>query len=121
MMMKRIKMSYVAMSRWSLELDNSELGRTVTTGKKTTGVSALDGMARCARNIFAFDPFFKGWGSKHSNIFHSVSLRKVEDIFPLVVVVALVQSLYNLVDLVYSWRNIGIADCQIIHEMKSVR
>ena len=83
----------------------------MTTGKKTTGVSALDGMARCARNIFAFDPFFKGWGSKHSNIFHSVSLWRVENIFPLVVVVALVQSLYNLVDLVYSWRNIGIADC----------
>ena len=93
--------------------DNSELGRTVTTRKKTTGVSALDGMARCARNIFAFDPFFEGWGSEHSNIFHSVSLRKVEDIFPLVVVVALDQSLYgNLVELVYSWRSMSIADCQ---------
>ena len=69
-------------------------------------------MARCARNIFAFDPFYgKCWGSEHSNIFHSVSLWKVEDIFPLVVVVALLQSFYNLVDLVYSWRNIGIADC----------
>ena len=69
--------------------DNSELGRTVTTRKKTTGVSTLDGMARCERNIFAFDPFCKGQGSEHSNIFHSVSLRKVENIFPLVVVVAL--------------------------------
>ena len=34
-----------------------ELGRDSNNEEETTGVSSLDRMVRCARNIFAFDSF----------------------------------------------------------------
>ena len=57
----------IAMSR-----DSSELGQDSNNEEETPGVSSLDRMVRCARNIFASDSFLKSWESEHSNIFHSV-------------------------------------------------
>ena len=65
-------MSAQMMARITMSRDSSELGRDSNNEEETTGVSSLDRMVRCARNIFAFDSFFEGWESEHSYIFHSV-------------------------------------------------
>ena len=61
-----------------------ELGRDSNNEEETTGVSSLDRMVRCARNIFAFDSFFNdsSWESEHSNIFHSVLHEKSGEHLP---------------------------------------
>ena len=70
------------MARTTMSRDSSELGRDSNNEEETTGVSSLDRMVRCARNIFASDSFFKGWESEHSNIFLSVLNEKSGEHLP---------------------------------------
>ena len=74
-----------------MSLDGSELGRGSNNEEETTGVSTLDKMVGCVRNIFASDSFSRLLvGSRNTQTSLILFCTKAENIFPRVVVVALV-------------------------------